>query len=352
METMATADGRADPSVADLLFDPRRAGGWEFWQAVRLLESMHARLPEPRPARAVRFSSYVGLAFPASDVERIDPAGEKSPVPSMSVHFLGIAGVTGPLPRPFTELVLERASRHNAELRDFLDLFNDRLVWLAYGVRRKHRLALTLAPPEGSEVAGTLRALAGLGTGGVRGRVVRHRPEDGTAEDGGVLAYAGLLARQPRSMVGLEELLSRYFGVPVRGRQFVGRWLPIEPDQHTRIGPTGVNQRLGTESTLGTRFWDQGASFELRVGPLTRRQFREFLPGRAGHSRIRAITRFYVGAEPEFTVRLVLHGREVPGSRLGGVHPPQLGWTSFLRTGRFNAPEVEVAPGTRVHAES
>lgn len=334
---MAAADGRADRPVAELLFAPGEAGGWEFWQAVRLLEGMRESW-SPAPRRAVRFSSHVGMAFPAADIAAITPppeqdddGGEGVP-PRMSVNFMGLAGVNGPLPRPFTELALERASRMSPALRDFLDIFNDRLVRMAYEVRKKHRIALSLAPPERTEVARSLFPLAGLGTQGLR-----RRNEVSGVPDAGILAYTGLIAQQPRSMSGLEGLLTSYFGVPVRGKQLIGRWLAMEPDQRTHLGVTGQNQRLGMDATLGTHFWDQAAAFELRLGPLTRAQYLELLPNGAAHRPLRELTRFYAGTERDFTARLVLQGADVPKAALG---QSRLGWTSWL--GSYREPVAEV----------
>lgn len=337
---MASADGRSERSVKERLFDPEEAGGWEFWQAVRLLEGMRESWSAV-PRRAVRFSSHVGLGFPVSDIASITlpreadgEDGTEGAPPRMSVHFMGLAGGNGPLPRPFTELVLERASRKSPALRDFLDIFNDRLVRMAYEVRKKHRIALSLAPPERTEVARSLFPLAGLGTRGLQ-----RRSEVAGVPDAAILAYTGLIAHQPRSMAGLEGLLTSYFRVPVRGKELIGRWLPIEPDQHTRIGRSGGNQRLGDEATLGTRFWDQAAAFELRLGPLTYAQYLEFLPNGAAHRPLRELTRFYAGIERDFTARLVLRAPEVPRAALGGGRT-RLGWTSWLRGSR--EPEAEV----------
>ena len=227
------------------------------------------------------------------------------------------------------------SSRRDAALRDFLDLFNDRLLRLAYQVRKKHRIALTLSHPEDSEVASALFPLLGLGAPGLRRRM---EPEGVTDE--GVLAHAGLLAQRPRSMTGLEGMLSSYFGVRIRGRQFEGRWLPVEPDQHTRIGPRGCNNRLGRDAMLGTRFWDQSAAFQLHVGPLTLAQYRGFLPGGAAHRPLRELTRFYAGTELDFTARLVLDAGEVPSSILKRGAEPRLGYTSWL--GRTSLPAAKV----------
>jgi type VI secretion system protein ImpH len=331
---MAAADGRAERPVADLLFDPGEAGGWEFWQAVRLLEAIRDR-ERPGARRAVRFSSHVGLAFPTTDIASIDePAHEGTP-PRMCVHFMGLAGVMGPLPHPFTELVLERSSRSTPALRDFLDLFNDRLLRLAYGVRKKNRIALALTPPEGTEVARALFPLAGLGAPSLRRRM---EPEG--VPDAAILAHAGLLAQRPRSMAGLEGMLSSHFGVRIRGQQFEGRWLPVEPDQHTRIGPGGRNNRLGSDAMLGTRFWDQSAAFQLHVGPLKLAQYRDFLPDGPAHRPLRELTRFYAGTDLDFTARLMLDAGEVPSSTLKRGAEPKLGWTSWL--GRTSLPADKV----------
>jgi type VI secretion system protein ImpH len=141
-------------------------------------------------------------------------------------------------------------------------------------------------------------------------------------------------------MAGLEGMLSSYFGVRIRGRQFQGRWLSVEPDQHTHIGTSGRNNRLGSDAMLGTRFWDQSAAFELRVGPLTLAQYRAFLPDGHAHRPLRELTRFYAGTELDFTARLVLEAGQVPSSTLKLGSEPRLGWTSWLGTTSLRAAKV------------
>ena len=314
---MGAAGGRADGSVAELLFE--EGFRFEFHQAVRLLEILR---PDAEPlgqghdpaAEAVRFRSRVGLDFPAADVVQVSrPEDERAPA-EMAVAFLGAAGGLSPLPRPFTELVLERTARKDTALRDFLDIFNHRLVSLMYRVRKKHRI--------------------GLGTPGLRGRL--------GVDDRSLLAYAGLLAQRPRSMVALEQLLTDYFGVPVDGEQLRGRWLVLDEEQRTRIGRLGENHALGGGAVLGGRFWDQQGTFELRVGPLSRERFLDFLPPGTAFGPLCELARFHAGTELDFTVRLVLRAEEVPASRLGGA---RLGWTSWLKTQpRTEEGEVRLSP--------
>jgi type VI secretion system protein ImpH len=158
--------------------------------------------------------------------------------------------------------------------------------------------------------------------------------------DAGILAHAGLLAQHPRSMAGLEGMLSSYFGVRIRGRQFEGRWIAVEPDQHTHIGTSGRNNRLGSDAMLGTRFWDQSAAFQLHVGPLKLAQYRAFLPDGPAHRPLRELTRFYAGTDLDFTARLVLDAGEVPSSTLKRGAEPRLGWTSWLGRTSLSAAKV------------
>jgi type VI secretion system protein ImpH len=337
---MGAAGGRADGSVADLLFE--EGYRFEFHQAVRLLEILR---PDAEPlgeghdpaAEAVRFRSRVGLDFPAADVVQVSrPDGERAPA-EMAVAFLGAAGGLSPLPRPFTELVLERTARKDTALRDFLDIFNHRLVSLMYRVRKKHRVGLATVPPDETGLAEHLYSLVGLGTPGLRGRL--------GVDDRSLLAYAGLLAQRPRSMVALEQLLTDHFGVPVDGEQLRGRWLTLDEDQRTRIGRLGENHELGGGAVLGGRFWDQQGTFELSVGPLSLDRFLDFLPPGTAFGPLCELTRFHAGTELDFSVRLVLRAEEVPASRLGAAGGARLGWTSWLRTRPRSAEgEVRLVP--------
>jgi len=351
METMAADGGRtptavtaAKESVTGLLTGhPDR---FDFFQAVSLLErwleaEVSAGEGVTLDKEAVRFRSNVGFGFPANEIESIrPPRGAGEPV-EMVVNFLGLAGFQGPLPDWVTELIVDRAAYKDTTLRDFLDLFNHRLVSLMYRAKRKVRPALENRSPEKTRPGRSLFALAGLGTPGLAGRM--------GVPDRALLPYAGLLTANQRSQIGLERMLSDYFRVPVGVKPFQDRWLTLDERDVTRLGATGQNQRLGRGAVLGRRVLDRAASFELALGPLTLREFLDLLPTGQRFRSLGSLTRFYVGEEQDFRVRLKLAREQVPELRLGRAGDTRLGWSARLEDLRGpSRPILAAAGGARL----
>jgi type VI secretion system protein ImpH len=325
---MATRGWGTDRPVADQLF----AEGWrfDFYQAVRILEILQtgtSAVGEGADAGAepVRFRSAVGFDFPASPVAEVADDPPDTDGPRMIVTFLGLAGGHGPLPPPYAELIIERLKQRDTALRDFLDIFNHRLVSLLYRVRKRRRIGFDTRPPDQTPFADHLRAIIGMGTGDLAGRMA--------FPDRSLLFYAGLLAQQPRSLAGLENLLRNFFGVPVRGRSLQGRWVDLAEDQISRIGSSGQNRGLGREIVLGTRVWDQEAGIELQLGPMDLASFLHFIPGRKGHEILLDWVKFYTHDEFHVDFRLLLRAEEVPGTRLSAQGETFLGWTSWIWCG-------------------
>ena len=324
---MATAGGRPQPSVIEeLLSEPQR---FNFYQLVRLLEMMEpdsvsvAEGGDPT-AEAVRFRSTFSLAFPPSDVVAIENvktesiedefeqlirrANGEEKTPTVTVSMLGLGGAHGPLPHSMTEWVLERSQARDFSLRDFLDIFNHRLVSLLFRVRRSCRLGTEWTSPDEHHFSRFLYGLMGMLTPGLQDRL--------KIPDRALLRYSGLLTKQPRDAAGLETLLSDHFQVPVICHQRRGAMRPIEEDQWTKIGLSGQNQMLGGQALLGTTIWDQQAGIELEVGPLPWNRYLDFLPGKSGLTALVAIARYYVGPEFDLFVSLVLKSEDIPRARL------------------------------------
>lgn len=354
MENVATYGWRNRRSLAAGLFEEGHR--FSFVQAVRLLEEMFARENRTSPGEGtdperevVHFSHAVRMDFPPNDVEEVKWSETRGPV-RMTVNLLGLAGALGPLPAPVSELIVERVFRKDDALRDFLDIFNHRLVSLLYRERKKYRPALDTRGPDRGRVASVLYAFLGLATPELQGRM--------EMSDRSLLPYAGLMLDRRRSMIGLKRLLEDYFELGTGGSevvqrerrrsgqrsavtivQFQGRWSRIEKDDLTHIGSDyhgGRNQILGRGAVLASRVWDQQASIEIQLGPLTLRQYLAFLPIGRSHDALFSAVRFYLREELGFSFRLELAAGEVPELIIGDkAQPAYLGWTTWLKTRAF-----------------
>ena len=193
---MATESRRADPSLGRTV---RRGISVRFFQAVRVLERLYsARLPVGRssiPAKeAVRFRSSFSQLSPSSIYDVAYPDNGDSP-PEMVVAFMGLFGLAGVLPRHYTELLLERVRQKDFALRDFLDLFNHRMISLFYRAWEKYRFPVAYERSRLSSDAHydpfsfSLFNLIGMGTDELRGKL--------KSGDEPLLYYSGLIAQQP-----------------------------------------------------------------------------------------------------------------------------------------------------------
>jgi type VI secretion system protein ImpH len=346
------------PTVEERLFQEGFA--FDFFQAVRVLEQLDpVRVPVgrggPPSVEAVRFRSHVSLSFPPSAVFQVDHASAALPLPAMTVTFFGLTGANGALPRHYTELLLridrEGKGAEKHAFRDWLDLFNHRLISLFYRAWEKYRFYVPYtrgeyAAPEPDPYTRCLYSLIGLGGAPLRNRlrVVLPVEEDGEVrgrvlaqvDDLALVYYSGFLAHRPRCATSLEVMLADYFQLPLRVQQFQGQWLKLDAENQTQVG--FANGSVGLNVVAGERVWDVEGRIRIRLGPLSYTEFDSFIPDRTATPHHKAfyllshLVRLYVGPELDFDVQLVLKAPEVPECHLTGVGCPRLGWNTWIRT--------------------
>jgi type VI secretion system protein ImpH len=357
--------------IGQLVANPE---SFELFQAIRLADDAMRRQAEAAglPAAAelgttaaaegdrptVEFRATPGLGFPAGPVTAATVASFESgaasrgqpPAAQLEVSCFGLFGPAGVLPQHYTALIIERFRRfRDRALRDFLDIFNQRAISLLYRAWAKYRLPVqqertslrgsvaewdTAASGPRDAITAVVASLVGLGTRGLADRLA--------VPDATVHRYAGHFAAFPRTAESLRLLLADAFGMPVAVRQFVGRWLQLEPPDQTRLGsrrdPDGWNTVLGGGAIAGSRVWNVQSVVELQLGPLDLPRFRQLLPRTPGLAALADLARLYAGPSFEIRVRPTLAAAAVPRGQLGRHGPAddaqnpgsRLGWTTFL----------------------
>ena len=365
---MATKHRKSASPIIDELLE--RPYDFDFHQAVRIFEAADKRahpLGETNdPNReAIRLASYVSHAFPPSDLrevllseteEKIRALIPKDTKPkqkkgakqdskdaeaieqkiddlrTLVVNFMGLAGVVGPLPEPYIQLLLDRKRNRDYAFADFLDLFNHRLIALHHRIRKKHNPGIQSKTPDQTLIGQTLMDLAGVGLPEQQNRLA--------FSDRSLLRYAGLFWQKARSSRSLGILLSDFFKEKVTIEQLKGRWFFFSDNQQTYIGRPGKNNILGHNAMLGGRVWVQDSSVTVRIGPLDFSRFAMFLKTGDAYQSLCDMVKLYLGPNMDFVINLVIKGPSIPESRLGqGV---ALGWTSWLKTKTTNEDDAQV----------
>jgi type VI secretion system protein ImpH len=336
---MAASGGRKASSLREQLFEETER--FDFVQAVRVLARLHPERAHPGGDAApeqevVRFASDLSPAFPRAEVQDAQPADETSPA-RLVVNFMGVATPSsfGALPRRYAEEIRALVREKSTALRDFLDLFNHRLISLFLRARERHHPVIHFERGANGGFERALAALLGIATPRLRARLA--------LDDHALFARAGLLAMRPMPASALESLVSSVFGEPAEVEPFQPASHRIEPDDQNRLG--AANSSLGADFFLGEEVVLVESRFRLRVGPLALGAYDALLPDQAGHAKLVDLLRFATRGELDFEIQLLLAREEAPALQLGaaGAARGRLGWSSWLAPAPGPGPALDDA---------
>lgn len=324
---MATLTRRSDSTVANLLFT--QPYEFEYYQSIRILAALR---PEAQPFGEsehpkddpVQIQSRISYAAPASDIFSLYPNRLYDRPPLMTINFLGIAGIQGPLPQPYTDLIVERLRHKDTAFRDFLDIFNHRYASFWYRLQKKHTPGLEMVPPERTSVGKAILDLAGLVNIDIQKSLGVHTRS--------ILHFTPLFWQRQRNAAGLQKLLRGYFKINMHLEEFKGAWCAAPQEDWSRIGKSGQHQRLGVSTLLGRRSWNQASGVSLQLTELTWQQYLTHLPGGQGHAELLSLARFYCGLVHTLQLWGSIRHQDIPASVLTGNF--KLGQTTWLTRGK------------------
>jgi type VI secretion system protein ImpH len=285
---------------------------FNFFQALSLLEEKFRKdgSKDPLEAGSVRCIPDTSLAFPASDIQRIR---EKRGTVELVLSFMGLIGVSSPLPIYFSEYV-SRFEENALPLIDFLNIFNNRFYILFYRSWKKYRFVRALSAGKSDPFVRRIAFMSGL------------NPDLLTIKENfKLLAYCGFFATKCRGKSALMTMLSDFYGgLPVAIKEYSPRWVVIHNPPKI-----GLDSRLGVSSVLGTTKWDVAGKFRVSVGPLPRETFETFLPGSDNIKKMKDLVRCFLSDPLDFDIEVRLQSRELVPVILGKDNT-RLGETSSL----------------------
>jgi type VI secretion system protein ImpH len=301
---------------ADVL---EHGAGYDFDQLVRLLAGRLGPEGQGGPA-ALRVRPTLSMELPraeVADVARRDDHYE------IVTTFLGLYGVSSPLPAFYTEEIVEAVQEDRAGAKVLLDVIHQHLFELYIAARQSRRALDAAVERAEAGFRDALRALVGLRDERARGRL---------AEPDRMLRYVPLLGSQRRSAEGLRTLLADALGgMPVAVDQCVERRVRIPETSRVRLG--GQSYALGEDMVIGSHVGDATGRFRVRIGPLDEDAFHALVNHRSHWEWLVAVIRLYVSTPTQCELEILLEPGAGATTVLGDEHLGRLGGTTWLFSG-------------------
>jgi len=301
---------------------------FNLFQAVYLLNRALAAEGGDADAavRRLSFRTRVSLGFPSSEIVALISRESPHEGYTLVTNVISLAGPQGPLPMVFTEYLLEEARSRNKAGLEFLDIFNERILELLYRARAKRHLELNIGSPVRHPIFRALKALMGNLDGPDASRPA-------SSDELPLIRHAGIQGVAPRSLSSFLVTLRDRTGIRFGGRPFIGSWLNLDSDDVSSLGRKQGHRsgtRLGINSTLGGRVWDQSSCVEIVADELDRADFERLLPGGRYYLLVGRLASQYF----QFAIRVILslqlkYGSEIE-NRLSRNSKIQLGVNSWL----------------------
>ena len=237
----------------------------------------------------------------------------------ISINGFGLFGPSGPLPLHLTEYAYERQHQHGDRAwTGFANMLQHRLAILFYRAWANAQSITSLDKNAEDRFGKYIASFNGLN--------IPTTHNKGLIHEFAKRYFSGLLIKQSRSAVNLQQLLTRYFQVPVNIQTNVGYWVEVE-EEKTQIGIMG-NYTLGDGLLLGDKLYDMQSKFRIIIGPLTLPAYQSFFKDGINTARLQEWVRLFAAEEYEWDIQPILMQKEVPLMVLGGN--TQLGLSTWL----------------------
>ncbi len=266
----------------------------------------------------LQFHQYVAPVYPKQLVAHLRYCPRNNTVHIYS-HVLGLLGITGALPAIYTEYTQQALKQKNSALRDFYDLFYDRLVNYYYRAWQRRKLYVdyeqSLAESRPSDFAKTLCSLLNVQT---------QRQHIG-------FAFLGHYANINRSPVALERVVAALVKTTVKVSPFTPCWESLPPHLQTQLTEQN-NHCLGRSTVLGKKVRMDHQNITVTIIAKHQTAFNDFIADVALMRQLESLVQSYIGPHYKSKILITLTPKSRQAMQLGhdSKHRPKLGLNSFL----------------------
>ena len=320
------------------------ASRFEFFEAARtmlLLTKCPLDGPGGDDNPVLRLRSSATKNFPTGEVQELK---REDGLLKLFTHVIGLHGPTGVLPHHDRDMV--SGGEPNLLMRDFLDIFNSRVITLFFRawLSNRHDISLEMHRrdiyKDEDAFSKALLSLCGLGLPSTR--------DQRSFSDDVFAGSVGLLSRPVRSASAIRRCIAAQFGVEVEVVEFIEERIHLPRKIQTRLDRLGTGHNvLGRSAVVGASVPTHRQRFEIRIGPLARREFEllcpfndrdeqeSAIPQNIMFRRLVDLIRSILGRPLDFDVRLEVQAEAVQPTQLGST---RLGFDSWVCSTPANQP--------------
>lgn len=284
-----------ETSVIDTL--NTKPQSFEFIQSIRLLRHSPTILKGKKWDDAFLFESSFNLNFPLSEIESLGFDGKKTTITNLIV---GITGVQGALPYAYVNKVKHTPRKQRVEVQQFINLFNHKLVTQYADSSITYNLPIRYEIDQDNHYLNILHALNGY--------VAEHYEQENI--DDYFAEFAGLMQGQNNNTYALKTILNCIFAKEIEINEFVEETFILEKQQRTNLGESG-GALLGINTFCGETVRQMNGKIELKIGPLSRIDYLEFLPSGKQSRKLRQILKSWCDPTLLVDIRLILNETDV-----------------------------------------
>jgi len=310
---MANETGQQALALKEALLSA--GSGYDFYQAYRLLNLLNA---VENSIHDIHVRPNLSLAFPETDIDNIRQLADQSY--QITANFMGLYGVSSPLPTFYTEDLLDEYRHDFHAQRDLFDLINRTIYPLLIKAWLKSKPLISFYETNQKSLLSIIFSFIGI----KKPEIYSQQP--GMAE---LIRFAGLFSTYPKSALGLQTILSGVFSnAKVNVIQCALKIVPIPVSQRCEIG---LNcSTLGTDGHLGSQIRDRSNNIIIELSEISESLFRMCMPGNVEYRRLVFLVRYYLVDPLNVTLKLVLSKGAAKGTVLGIEFWGQLGLDSWL----------------------